>query len=54
MMIILSVIASLGLGIIGTALNNDFGLNIPDLGAILSVVTMGTFIMIEVKKQNKK
>ncbi len=43
--VILAMIASLVLGIIGAVLNKEFGLNIPDLGAILSIVTMGTFII---------
>ena len=42
---ILAMIASLVLGIIGAVLNKEFGLNIPDLGAILSIVTMGAFII---------
>ncbi len=42
---IVAMITSLVLGIIGAVLNKDFGLNIPDLGAILSIVTMGTFII---------
>lgn len=50
---ILCILFSLVLGILGSVLNHELALNIPDLGAILSIVSAGGFIMYEVKKVKK-
>lgn len=46
---IVAVIISFTLGILGDVLNNDYNLHLPGLGSILSIVTMGAFI-IKIKK----
>ena len=47
--ILLAYIATFIVGWIGTAFGNDY-LNFPQLGTILSVATMGGFIMATIRK----
>jgi len=49
-MIILAFIVTVVTGIIGAALGD--GMNFLELGPILSIATMGSFIMFQIKKSN--
>lgn len=48
-MIILGIIATIVIGFFGTALG--FEMNFSELGPILSIATMGGFIMAEVRRR---
>lgn len=48
--IIIAIFTSFILGVLGEVLNNDYNLNMPGLGSIFTIITMGTFIM---KQKNK-
>lgn len=50
---IIAIFLSLGMGILGAVINLDFGLNIPDLGAVLSITTMGSFILYSLNRDKK-
>lgn len=50
---IIAIFLSLGMGILGAVINLDFGLNIPDLGAILSITTMGSVILYSLNRNKK-
>ena len=53
-MIILAIMSTIIVGWIGAAFGLDFMNGFTELGSILAVATMGTFIMIEIKRNNKK
>lgn len=53
-MIILAILATIIVGWIGAAFGFELMNGFTELGSILAVVTMGTFIMIEIKRNNKK
>ena len=48
-MIILAIITTIVIGWVGAAFGNDY-MNFPQLGTILSVATMGGFIMGTIRK----
>ncbi|MBC8587319.1 MULTISPECIES: hypothetical protein [Tissierellales] len=51
-MIILGIIVSIVIGVIGSSIG--YGMNAAELGPILSIATMGGFIMAYIKKNNIK
>lgn len=51
-MIILSIITTLIVGFIGMVLGVN--INIPEMGSILAITTMGAFIIAEIKRNNRK
>ena len=51
-MIILGIIVTIVIGVIGTSIG--YGMNAAELGPILSIATMGGFIMAYIKKNNIK
>ncbi|NLD17888.1 MAG: hypothetical protein GX666_09960 [Tissierellia bacterium] len=53
-MLVLAIIATIIVGWIGASFGLDFMNGFTELGSILAVATMGTFIMIEIKRNNKK
>ncbi len=53
-MIILAILATIIIGWAGAAFGLDFVNGFSELGIILAIVTMGTFIMIEIRRTNKK
>lgn len=53
-MIILAILATIIIGWIGAAFGLDFMNGFTELGSILAIATMGAFIMIEIKRANKK
>ena len=53
-MIIFAILATIIVGWVGVAFDLDFMNGFTELDSILAVATMGTFIMIEVKRTNKK
>jgi|BioPla2DNA2_1021312.scaffolds.fasta_scaffold38914_4 hypothetical protein len=53
-MLVLAIIATIMVGWIGASFGLDFMNGFTELGSILAVATMGTFIMIEIKRNNKK
>ena len=50
-MIILGIIATIIVGIFGSSLGYE--MNFVELGAILSIATMGGFIMAEIRRNKK-
>ena len=53
-MIILAILATIIVGWVGAAFGLDFMNGFTELGIILAIATMGTFILIEIKRINKK
>lgn len=53
-MIILAILVTIFVGWIGAAFGLDFMNGFTELGSILAIATMGAFIMIEIKRTNKK
>ena len=53
-MLVLAIIATIMVGWIGASFGLDFMNGFTELGSILAVATMGTFIMVEIKRANKK
>jgi len=53
-LIILAVLSTIIIGWIGAALGHDFMNGFSELGSILAVATMGSFIMIENERRNKE
>jgi uncharacterized membrane protein YeaQ/YmgE (transglycosylase-associated protein family) len=53
-MLVLAIIATIIVGWIGASFGLDFMNGFTELGSILAVATMGAFIMIEIKRNNKK
>ena len=51
-MIIIGIIVTIVIGVIGTSIG--YGMNAGELGPILSIATMGGFIMAYIKKNNIK
>lgn len=51
-MIILAIITTIVIGWIGTAFGHDY-MNFTELGPILSIATMGGFIMFKINKMSK-
>jgi hypothetical protein len=53
-MIILAILATIIVSWLGAAFGLDFMNGFTELGSILAVTTMGTFILFEIKRTNKK
>lgn len=53
-MIILAILATIIIGWIGSAFGHDIMNGFSELGSILAVATMGAFIMIDIRRINKK
>lgn len=51
-MIILGIIATIVVGFVGSGFG--YGINFSELGPILSIATMGGFIMAEIRRKNDK
>ena len=51
-MITIGIIVTIVIGLIGTSIG--YGMNATELGPILSIATMGGFIMAYIKKNNIK
>ena len=51
-MIIIAVILSIITGFVGSSYG--YGMNWPELGPVLSIATMGAFIMLELRKNRNK
>ena len=49
-MIILGIIITIVVGLVGTSIG--YGMNAGELGPILSIATMGGFIMVYIKRNN--
>ncbi|WP_158281670.1 hypothetical protein [Sporanaerobacter acetigenes] len=52
-MIILAIVTTIAIGWVGAAFGHDY-MNFPQLGTILSVATMGGFIMGTIRKNNHR
>lgn len=51
-MIVLGIIATIVVGFVGSALGYE--MNFSELGPILSIATMGGFIIAEIRRKNDK
>ena len=53
MLIIAAAICSCVAYLIGAAIANEPGINLPGFGVALTVITMGIFIMVQIRMSNK-
>jgi len=53
MNILLSVLATICIGVLGSAFQYDNSWNVPELGSILAIAVMGGCILFEIKSKKK-